>query len=99
MQCQKGFQVDHINHDKLDNRKSNLRIVTQQQNLMNRKVFKNNKTGFKGVSVYGEKYRASIRKNGKREYLGFFKNPIDAAKAYDKRAIELFGEYAVLNFK
>ena len=50
MQPPPGLVVDHINHDKLNNTRANLRLLTQQQNLVNRRVFRNNDTGFKGVT-------------------------------------------------
>jgi len=95
--CPSGMQVDHINGNKLDNRKSNLRIVTQQQNLMNKGVYKNNKTGFKGVCKDFGKYKAT-KKDNKKIHIGVYKTPEEAAKAYDKAAIKLFGEFAKTNF-
>lgn len=164
--------IDHINRDKKDNRKSNLRICTFQQNLFNRiQQFNDATSGYKGVSkrenghwrmrvyidgkcycdetyrteieaaiaynraavkahgqyallnnipeeysnvdvhpiVYKNKYRgvekrpcgsftATIKKNHKKYYLGSFSVEEDAARAYDKKAVELFGDKAVLNF-
>ena len=94
-----GMQTDHINGNKLNNQKENLRIVTQQQNQMNKIKRKNMTSKYKGVSWFGEsnKWRADIMLNKKQYYLGLFNNEIDAAKAYNKRALELFGEYANLN--
>lgn len=96
----KGKYIDHINGDKLDNRKENLRICTNSQNLMNRGKSFNNKSGYKGVSKrsdYG--YRAEIRLEGKKYYAGSAKTPEEAARMYDKKCIELHGEFAVTNFK
>lgn len=90
--------VDHINNDPWDNRKSNLRPATNQQNQANRGIQVNNTTGFKGVVYTHNRYDARITVHGKRIYLGYFKNPIDAAKAYDKAAREHFGEFAYCNF-
>jgi hypothetical protein len=98
--------VDHINRDGLDNRKENLRIANKQQNAINCGPYKNNKTGYKGVRIRKDKYKdtiyfriiASIKFNGKHIHIGYFKNLEDAAKEYDKKAIELFGEFAYLNF-
>ena len=93
-------QIDHINHDTLDNRKTNLRICTTQQNNMNQKLNKNNTSGFKGVfwSKGAKKWQAQIMKNGKFVHLGLFNNIKIAAQSYDNAARELFGEFARLNF-
>ena len=95
-----GLVVDHINHDGLDNRKQNLRVCTRKQNSRNQLPYKNVTSKYKGV--YWEKqskcYRASVRKDGKLYNLGRFKDQKEAAKAYDERAVELFGEFAYLNF-
>lgn len=92
-----GLCVDHINGNKLDNRKSNLRVCTKRQNSYNRKLSKNNKTGLKGVSPDRNKFRAVIYWNYKRIHLGMFDSPADAAAAYDRKALELYGEFAKLN--
>ena len=91
--------VDHINRDKLDNRKCNLRICTMRQNSMNRTKQINNHSGYKGVcqTVTG-KWQAQIQYKGKAIYLGLFDDPETAAKAYDTAARDIFGEYAFLNF-
>ena len=105
----KGMQVDHINGNTLDNRKENLRVCTRSQNMMNRGKQNNNKSGYKGVSYmkkkdpnyeYPKPWRAQIKcpTNQKVIHLGCYKYPEQAARAYDKKAIELFGEYAQLNF-
>lgn len=96
----KELLVDHINGDKLDNREENLRIATRAENGRNRDRQSNNKSGFKGVSWNKQfmKYRAQIMFNNKTTYIGLYTNPIEAAKAYDLKAKELFGEFARLNF-
>ncbi len=97
--CPKSKQVDHVNHETLDNRRGNLRECTNQQNAMNRIPYKNNSSRYKGVYKYSEKrWQASIRGNSKKIHLGYFVNELDAAKEYDKAAKELFGEFAFLNF-
>ena len=93
------MQVDHINHDVFDNRRENLRICTSQQNAWNRKS-KKNESGYIGVSKYGkDRYKARINDGQKQVYLGLFNDLISAAKAYDKKAKELRGDFAVLNFQ
>jgi len=92
--------VDHINHNGLDNRKKNLRLCTQAQNIYNSLPRRNCSSKYKGVYLHKRtnRYRATIRYKGKRFHLGSFKNEVDAAKAYDKKACELFGQFAYLNF-
>ena len=94
------IRIDHINGNTLDNRKCNLRICTQGQNLYNLKVNRSNNTsGYKGVSWYNREKRwfAEISANNKKYCLGRFKNKIDAAKAYNIAALKYHGEYACLN--
>lgn len=95
------LMVDHINGNPLDNRKSNLRLVTRAQNLMNTKPQVNKSSKYKGVyfSKNTKKWISRIIKDGVHYSLGVFTNEIEAAKTYDEKAIELFGEYARLNFK
>jgi len=95
-----GMETDHINHNGLDNRKSNMRICTLAQNHLNILKNKRNTSGFKGVSWEENRnaWRACIELNGKGTKLGRFKSPQDAARAYDKAARELFGEFAFTNF-
>lgn len=93
-----NIHVDHINGNKLDDQKTNLRLVNNQQNHFNSKLAKNNKCGYKGVRFIGKKYRTSIMYNYKNIHIGMFDDIIEAAKAYDKKALELFGKYANLNF-
>lgn len=94
----KGLQTDHINHNGLDNRKANLRIVTNTQNQYNQQPQRRNTSSrYKGVKRKGNRWEAAIKHNRKEIFIGSFINEIDAAKAYDKKATELFGEYAWLN--
>lgn len=93
---------DHVNGDTLDDRRENLRIASYGQNSFNKKVFRTNKVTsiFKGVYFKYErnKYQARITCNKITYHLGYFDNEIDAGKAYDKKAKELFGEFTKLNF-
>lgn len=100
MNAPKGLEVDHINHDTLDNQRKNLRLVTQSQNQQNSKKRKNCSSKYKGVHWHKltRKWRSKISSLGEPIHLGLYKSEIGAAKAYDKKAIELFGEFAYLNF-
>ena len=88
--------IDHINRIKTDCRKSNLRIVSAQQNSMNRSIGSNNTTGYIGVVYlkHKDRYRASIGLNNKRIYLGTSKDPAECAMLYNYAAQILFKEYA-----
>ena len=90
-------QIDHINNNKLDNRKCNLRECTIQENQRNKSKPKNNTSGFKGVEKRKNRYRAALRVDGVRIYFGTFDCPIKAAKAYNEAAIKYFGKFANLN--
>lgn len=92
--------ADHINHNTLDNRRCNLRKCTQQQNTMNQ-VSKGKTSRFKGVSWYSNQNQwvARIMIKGKHINLGVFDSEIEAAKAYDKKAKELHGEFAFINLQ
>jgi hypothetical protein len=93
------YHVDHINQDKLDNRRENLRLVTPEKNYINRRMLSNNKTGYKGVAFDKTrgKYIVSISLNKKQHNLGRFDTAFEAAKAYNEAAKKLHGEYAFLN--
>lgn len=91
--------VDHINHNRLDNRRANLRICSMRENLRNRRGKKSSKTHYKGVHPQQGRYRAQICYQGKQYSLGMFATAEEAAKVYDGKARELFGEYAFLNFQ
>lgn len=91
--------IDHINQNKADNRLSNLRLASRLENSRNRKVFVNNKCGYKGVHFVSNlgKYRAIIKYEGKPIHLGYFHYLDDAALAYNEAATTMFGDYASLN--
>ena len=97
-----GLLVDHINGDKLDNRRENLRLVTMSQSNMNRRNinFKRRQdilSKYKGVWWDRNKWRAAITVAGKKIYLGRFHNEDEAAFAYNKAALLYHGEFACLN--
>lgn len=93
--------IDHIDDIGLNCQKHNLRKCTNSQNQMNSRPRKNTASKYKGVSKCSEanRWQSQIKLSGKIFYLGIFKDEIDAAKAYDTKAIELFGEFAYLNFQ
>ncbi len=92
--------VDHINGDSRDERRMNLRIATRSENQFNMGMTSRNKTGFKGVCYVAEKrkYKAQIRKEHRNMHIGYFHDPIEAARAYDEAARLFHGEFACLNF-
>lgn len=120
----KGMQVDHINGDTLDNRKENLRVCTQSQNMQNKKLHSHSKTGYKGVHEknYPRRKKYVSKKTGKVTYhehipkkrfqayigsgipntpsikLGYYATAEEAAEVRDKKALEIHGEFARLNF-
>jgi len=91
---------DHIDHDGLNNRRSNLRLCTRAQNNMNQRPRRGKKSKYKGVGWNSKRkvFCVGIRWRGKRIHIGRFTDEIAAAKAYDRKALELFGEFAYLNF-
>lgn len=95
----KGFEVNYINRNELDNRKSNLRIATKSQVLANQRI-KQHSSIYKGViwEKWTSRWRAGITCERKFYNLGRFDDEIDAAKAYDAKALELFSEFAYTNF-
>lgn len=91
--------VDHINHEPRDNRRSNLRLITVKENSRYRKLPKTNKSGFKGISQCKTtgKWRALIKVDNKMKAIGTYRTKIEAARAYDAKAVEYFGEHALTN--
>jgi hypothetical protein len=97
MKPPKGKHVDHWDRNGLNNRPDNLRNCTPQQNEYN-KPPRGKKSQFKGVYPDGDKWYAAIKHKGKRHYLGTFDDEVEAAKVRDRKAYELEGEFAYLNF-
>lgn len=95
--CPKGMEVDHKNRNPLDNRKENLRICTRLQNEMNKPTRKESASGYKGVRMVKNSWVARIKIDGKFKHIGCFFSKEEAAKAYNEKAKELYGEFAWLN--
>lgn len=95
-----GVLVEHLNGDGLDNRKTNLQRSTRAERYAKRGKLNTNTSGYCGVTFYARtgRWRAQIRSEGTTVHLGYFATPEDAALAYDRRAREIFGEYAYQNF-
>ena len=98
MQPPAGMEVDHWDGDGLNNLDDNLRVCTKAQNMRNRKKPNINKYPYVGIHPIGRKWRAVIGHDGTVTHLGMYWTPELAAQAYDKAALEFFGEYAHLNF-
>ena len=92
--------TDHRNHITLDNRQENIRICSCQENMRNRKPWKDATSGYKGVYKHtqAKKWVAQITIKGVVRHLGIFNNEEEAAHAYDEAAKKHFGEFAYLNF-
>lgn len=99
MNTPKGLVVDHINHNSLDNQKSNLRNCTRGQNQFNMLIRKDNTSGRKGVRWHKQlkKWNARIHVNGEEISLGCYNNREKASKAYNEAAQKYYGEFANLN--
>lgn len=92
-----GLVCDHVNRDKLDNRRGNLRACTQSENNRNSTSRRGSSSRYIGVSAYRERWKAQIQLSGCKKSLGTFSCEQDAALAYNRAARELFGEFANLN--
>lgn len=95
-----GLNGDHVNGNSLDNREENLRLATSAQNAWNRDKYKNNTTGYKGVTwdKGRGKFRAQIRVHGKHIHLGWFDDPRGAAHGYDNGVRKYHGTFGCTNF-
>ena len=101
LNAQTGQEVDHANHNGLDNCRENIRLCTKNQNQWNQnKHQRRTSSRFKGVSWKGrnKKWCAQVQFNGKNIHLGLFTDDESAARVYDEAAKRLFGEFAKLNF-
>ena len=100
MPVDSGFDVDHVNGNKLDNRRCNLRVCTHQQNMFNQKCRCTNTSGYMGVSKHkaAGKYEAYVNMSGNKIYLGLYDTAQEAAVVRDTAASHYYGEYANLNF-
>ena len=94
-----NMDTDHIDGNGLNNQRNNLRICTHSENMSNIRVNKLNSSGYGGVYLNKKsgKYYAQLRFNGNRIFIGSFSSPREAAKAYNKKAKELRGDFAQLN--
>jgi hypothetical protein len=97
MKTPPGKVVDHIDRNGLNNRQANMRNCTPQQNEYNKRP-RGGKSRFKGVYPHRDKWQAMMKHKGKLYHLGLFDDETEAAKARDRKALELEGEFAYLNF-
>jgi hypothetical protein len=97
----KDKEIDHINGNKIDNRKCNLRICSHSENCRNRAKYISNTSGFKGVTWFkrDSNWRVRITVNGDEKLVGYFDDKLEAAREYDKASKYYHKEFAHLNFK
>lgn len=94
MDAPDGMVVDHINHNILDNRKENLRICTQKQNMCNQSIRVDNSSGYTGVYHVGKnRWVAQIKANGKTKHIGSYKSLEEAIEARKQAEIDYYGEF------
>lgn len=87
-------EIDHRNGDRSDDRWANLREASRAENNRNRGIQRTNRSGFKGVYAVGKKWAASVRTNGRANYLGLYETPEAASLAYQTEAEKLHGAFA-----
>ena len=96
-----GMQVDHVNGNRLDNRRANLRVCNNAANQQNQGLTNRNSSGYRGVSLRKDRitkpWHACIKVNKQTIYLGCYRTPKAAARAYDKAALKYHGEFARTN--
>lgn len=92
--------IDHIDGNGLNNQRFNLRICSHMENMANQKQHRDSKSPYKGIwrAQHCDRWAVQLVYRGRKLYLGLFKDPIEAAKAYDLKAKELHGSFARLNF-
>jgi len=100
MQPPKGMVVDHSNRGKVDNRRINLRVCKPEENVRNRGKHAGSSSTFKGVGYRksNHKWFVTLCFRGARIWLGYFEDEIEAARVHDRKAVECFGPFALLNF-
>ena len=100
MDAPKGMVIDHINGNPLDNRRENLRLCLQGENLRNKRINRASRSGYVGVNWHpsSRKWLAVVMHKRKNYQAGLFTDRIEAAHARDAKALELHGEFAALNF-
>lgn len=91
------MEVDHIDNNPANNHPLNLRLADRHENLANQKTQTRRQGKFKGVYKNASSYYAKIKNYGKQIYIGSYRTELEAAKAYNDKAKELFGPYAKLN--
>jgi hypothetical protein len=91
-----GKITDHIDRDKLNNRRKNLRTADHSMNSLNSKPHSRNRSGFRGVSRVGNRWRAVLTLNGRQEHLGYFDEPVEASRAYESRVAEVVSPWQSL---
>ncbi len=92
--------VDHMDGNKLNCQRDNLRVGTTSENMCNRKKFSKHgipTSQYKGVVLRNNKWHVNLKKDNRTYYLGTFTSELEAAKAYNEKALELHQHYAVLN--
>ncbi len=100
MRPPKGKVTDHANGNRLDNTRANLRNITHRQNQHNKKKQRGASSIYKGVSYskWARRWQARVTCGKERFHLGYFDSEVEAARAYDRVAVGMFGEFARLNF-